>query len=696
MLDSLFRPKSVAVIGASNRKLTIGYRIIQNLFDMEFNGPIYPVHPKEPFIKNLPAYPSILNIPGEVELAHIVVKNTMVPQILRDCAKKGVKAAIVNTAGFKEIGGDGIKLEEEIVAVAKETGIRVFGPNCQGVMNTDPAVKAYCNFTFTRLIPGHISLFAQSGGVGEVVNNRLYELKAGIRMYASNGNACDVSVSEILKYWGDDPETRVIICHVESLSDPAAFLKAAKEVSMKKPILGMKTGRTLAGAKAVSSHTGGLMKQDATTELVFREAGVVSFRDEEELCQAALAFAKQPVPKGKRVGIITNTGGPGIISADELIEAGCLLPDLSESTKNALKGKLFPEASVNNPVDVLATAGPEHYKAAVEHLLADENIDSVLVNFITPFFVDCEGVAREISALAKNAKKPIIAIVMTEKHGWASTLETFRNAGIPTYDFPETGSRALAAMSKYAELTARPADSPAEFTGVKSKTVEKIIRAAFESGRGTVPQKGAFEILAAYGLGGPKTEESSDRASVLAAAKKIGYPVVLKVESEKVLHKSDSGGVAVNLRDEKTLANAFDAIHKKFKEVSPKFLVAEFVEGGVELAMGVKREEGLGPVMMFGLGGIYVEILRDVSFGLSPLSRGRALEMIKGIKGYPLLAGIRGRKPVDLNRLADMLARLSKLACDNPQIAEIDLNPVFAFEEGREPVAVDVRIILSK
>ncbi len=690
MLDSLFRPKSVAVIGASNRRLTIGYRIIQNLFDAEFNGPVYPVHPKAPFIKNLPAYPTILDVPGEVELAHIVVRNTFVPQILKDCAKKGVKAVIVNTAGFKEIGG--IKLENEIVKIGKETGVRIFGPNCQGVMNSDPDVRAYCNFTFTKLMPGRISLFAQSGGVGEVVNNRLYELGAGIRMYASNGNACDVSAPEILEYWGDDDGTRVIICHVESIADPDKFFRAARKVAKKKPILGMKTGRTKEGAKAVSSHTGGLIKQDTTTELIFEEAGVVSFRDEEELCQAALAFASQPVPKGNRVGIITNTGGPGIISADELIEGGCVLPELSESTKTALKEKLFPEASLNNPVDVLATAGPEHWKAAAEELLGDDNIDSVLLNFITPFFVDCEGVARELAGIAKDAEKPILGIVMTEKEGWASTLKTFRNAGIPAYDFPETGSRALVAMSRYAALRNRPDDAPPDFPDVSPEPVAKEIVETRCDGRYFVPQAKAFEFLDAYGIAAPKAAEAADMDGVLTHAKKIGFPVVLKVESEKIVHKSDAGGVAVNLADEAALTDAFNRMSRTFEKEKPRYLVSQFIESGREVIIGAKKEEGLGHVIMFGLGGIFVEVLGDVSFGLAPLSRTRAMEMIKKVKGFPLLSGIRGQAPVDLELLADTLCRLSRLVSDNPGIKELDLNPVFVFEEGMPPVAVDVRI----
>ena len=692
MLDSLFRPRSVAVIGASNRRLTIGYRIIQNLIDHEFNGPIFPVHPKDKCIKNLPAYPTILDVPADVDCAHIVVKNTMVPGVLRDCAKKGVKAAIINTAGFKEIGDDGIKLEQELVAIAKETGIRVFGPNSQGVMNTDKDVRAYCNFTFTKLVPGHVSLFAQSGGVGEVIHNRLYELQAGVRMYASNGNACDVAVPEILRYWGDDPETRVIVCHVESLADPLAFFEAAKEVSKKKPILAMKTGRTHAGARAVSSHTGGLMKQDTTAELLFEESGCLSFRDEEALCQAAYAFSRQPVPRGNRVGIITNTGGPGIISTDELIEAGCAIPDLQPATQATLKAALFPEASVANPVDVLATAGPEHFEAAVKALLDDANVDAILLNFITPFFVDCKGVAEKIAALVPTAQKPIIGIIMTEKDGWADTLKAFRKASIPTYDFPETGSRALAAMVRYAELKARPDEAPPALEGVDAKRAAQILAKAKADGRSFLGQADAFALLDCYGIGHPAIAEAADAAGVVAAAKKVGFPVVLKVDSESVVHKSDRGGVALNLVDEAAVRAAFDKMATAFAQDKPRYLVAQQAKAGREVIFGAKKEGAVGHVVVFGLGGVLVEVLGDVAFGLAPLTRSRAKALLGKIKGRKILEGVRGAKPVDADLLADALCRLGRLVTDNPQIAELDLNPVFVYGEGEKPCAVDVRV----
>ncbi len=449
ILDFLFRPCSVAVIGASNRPLTIGNRIVRNLQNMQFAGPIYPVHPKDSEIEGLAAYPSISHVLGDVDLAHIIVKNVQVPRVLADCAHKGVKVVIINTAGFKEVGPEGGRLEEELVQIARDTGIRIFGPNCQGIINTDPEVNAYCNFTFTKPQPGYISIFSQSGGVGEVINNRLCELGEGMRMYASTGNACDINCPEVLEYWGNDPQTRVIICHLENIEDPEKFIKVAREVSQKKPILVMLTGRTSIGAQAVAFHCGGTIAGRVGDESLAAESGVLAFRSLEEICQAARAFVHVKIPRGRRVGIITNTGGPGIIAADELSEAGCELPEPDEATKKILRNALHPEAIVSNPVDVLATAGPEHFRAALEAILGDSNLDSLLFCFVTPFFVDCEAVARKVVKVITRTHKPIVCVVMTEKTLWSSTLEIFRHAGIPTYSQPEIGARVLAAMTKY-------------------------------------------------------------------------------------------------------------------------------------------------------------------------------------------------------------------------------------------------------
>ncbi len=627
-----------------------------------------------------------------MDVAHIIVKNTLVPDCIRDCAQKGVKAVIVNTAGFREIGPAGAALEEQLLAVARATGIRVFGPNCQGIINTDPAVRAYCNFTFTRPSPGHISIVAQSGGVGEIINQRITELGVGVRQYASNGNACDISIPEILVHFGQDPQTRVIVAYIESLPDPRAFLAAAATVSGRKPILAMKAGRTAAGAKAVSSHTGGLVKQDAAVELVFEKAGVVSFRDLEELCQSAVAFVLQPVPAGERVGMIANTGGPAIIATDELIEGGMVMPPLSPATAAFLRERLYAEASINNPIDVLATAGPEHFAAALQALRDDDAIDAIFLNFVTPFFVDTLGVAREIVAANRGSRKPIVATVMTEKRGWAETLQVIRAAGVPTYDMPEMGARVLAAMGRYAALRKRPAERPARFADVDAERAAAILASAAKSGKARLAADEGYELLTCYGIPVARCRLAGSAAECLSVADELGYPVVLKVEAESIVHKTECGAVVLDIREREALRGHAERLGARFSDAAPRLLVQEHVPGGREVIVGAKEMAGLGHALVFGLGGIFVEVLKDVSVKLAPISAGEAREMVASLRGYRLLAGVRNQPGVDVAALVEILLRVSQMVTEQPAIRELDINPVLAFAEGAR--AVDVRVVL--
>jgi len=695
MLDHLFRPRSVAVIGASNRKLTIGYRILQNLFDSGFRGPVYPVHPKEEEIRSLKAYRTILDVPGEVDVAHIVVKNTLVPEVLRECAEKGVKSVIINTAGFSETGGEGVALEKKILEIAERGGVRVFGPNCQGIMNSDPDVRAYCNFTFTRMREGSISVIAQSGGVGEVINQRLYSLGEGFRMYASNGNAADISIPEIIDYWGNDDGTRVIVVHIESLADPRNFMDVAAAVARNKPVLGMKTGRTREGAKAVVSHTGRLMGGEVPIELIFEKCGVVSFRDQDELCQAAIAFARQPLPRGKRVAIVTNSGGPGIIATDGCIEAGLELPTLSDPTQKVLKESLFPEATVNNPVDVLATATPEQYGATMTALVKDEGVDAILVNFITPFFVDCEGVAREIVSAAAACDKPVLSVIMTDKEQQSTTLNIIREGGIPVYDFAETATRAMRAMVKLSEYRERNIEPVERVADLDAGTVRTLIKSVRQQKREMLRTDEAVRILDSYGIPVAPTRVCANLHECSSAAKAVGFPVALKVDSLDVIHKTEAGGLSLDIPDEKNLKNEFNSIRGKFRNASVQFVVQKFLSDGVEVIVGAKKVERVGHVMMFGLGGVSVEVLKDVVFMFAPLTRASALRMVNSIRSLPILDGYRGAEPVDKEGLSNILVRVSQLVTDVPEINELDLNPVIAYRDPARTVVVDVRISIS-
>jgi len=681
MLDSLFRPRGVAVIGASNNTFSIGNRVVKNLIDHNFKGGIYPVHPKESEILGLKAYPSILEVPGPVDIASIVVKNTMVPQVVEDCGKMGVKFVIIHTAGFSEMGPDGAKLQDALLDAARRYGVRVYGPNSQGVMNSDPDVSVYANFTFTPMRPGKASILAQSGGVAELLNLNLRQMGSGFRMYASHGNATDVNTNELLDYFGNDPETRTIIMHIESMKDTPGFIERCRRIARDKAVLAIRTGKTAAAAKAVSSHTGSLMQQDSLTDTIFERAGVMRFHSTEEMISAGYAFATQPVPAGPNVGIIANAGGPGIMCVDECVSHGLSLAKFTEETKAKLRAGLIPESYVENPVDVAATANADHFGLAIRCLNEDPGVDAILIPMVTPFFVDCEAIARRIAETAKTVTKPIIAVVMTNEN-WASTVETIKSAGIPVFNFPETGARVLAAMVRYSEMRKHLEEQPAAAQGDK-ETAQAILA---KEADGFISQAAAYEVLNAYRL--PVAKTSSIAAGQIPA--KVKYPVVLKVDSADVVHKSDSGGVVLNIARKAALQKAIEEMSGRFPGAG--LIVQEQCPQGREIIVGFKREKGVGPVIMFGLGGIQVEALKDVSFRMAPLSEGDAARMVRAIRSLPLLQASRGLPAADLAAIEKLLISVAQLAIDLPEIEEMDLNPAIVYPEGQGIKVVDVRI----
>ena len=691
MLETLFNPKGVAVIGASGKELHIGNRVIKNLLDFGYTGGIYPINPKADEIRGVKAYKSILDVPGQVDVAHMVIPAKFVPMAVEDCGKKGVKHIIINSGGFSEIGPEGAKIEEAFLEKAKEYGIRIFGPNCQGIINSDPAVKAYCNFTFTFPEAGHISIVALSGGVAEVIHQGFSAMDVGTRIYASNGNACDISIPELIRYLADDDGTRVIVTYVEGLRDPMGFLEAAKEATAKKPVLAMKAGRTMEGAQAAASHTGGLAKEDLATDLIFKKAGIVDFRDEGHLINAAVAFGSQPVPAGNRVGIITNTGGPAVIATDILVDAGLTLPPLSDRTKAVLSEKLYPEASVNNPVDVLATGTAEHYLACLEAMLVDDNFDCILVNFVTPFFVDTEAIAKAIAQVNQKQIKPIVCNLMTDRRQWAATEAILKDGGVPCFALPSDAARALSALVRYRTILDRDPGRVRTFGDVDTDGAKAAFAGAEEGSM--LPADKVYEILEAYGIDIPDWRMADTPEGAVTAADEIGYPVVVKADAASVIHKSDMGGVAVNLADAEALKKAIGGMQDRIDAPDLRFFVQQYVPGGREVILGAKAEPGIGHLIMFGLGGIFVEVLKDVVFTLTPVTDAEAREMVDGIKAAELLDGLRGEAPVDKAALRDLIQRLSRLVTDFPQIKELDLNPIMAFEKGA--VAVDARIAIE-
>jgi len=691
MLDPLFKPKAIAIIGASNNPLSIGHIVMKNLLDHGFKGPIFPVNPKDPYIKSFKAYKSILDIPDDIDLVNISIKNTLVPQTIEECGKKGVKFAIVHTAGFKEVGEEGAKLEREMVEIAHKYGMRVYGPNSQGIQNSDENVWVYANFTFVPMTQGNISILAQSGGVGEVLKLHLDKVGKGIRMYASYGNECDVSMNEILAYYGDDPGTKVIMLHIETLKDPIGFLETARNITKRKPVLAVKSGKTKEGLKAVSSHTGTLMEKDVTTDVIFRKAGIIRFDTQDEMIQTAIALSTQPEPKGNRLAIITNTGGPGILAVDECIAAGLKLAELTPETKDFLRKNLLPMAAVENPVDVIATAGPDHYNAAVEGLMNDPNVDSILINFISAPFVDLDGIAAKIAAWGDKATKPVIVVLMTIEK-WGRLIRAIRQGGVPVYEFPETGARVLINMTRYGLFKHAPEPEYPKLD-VNKAEVESIFN-TLDSGY--IPQADAFRALEAYGIPTAKVVKVGNVEELEGAVKGLKFPVVLKVDAAGIVHKTEAGGIAMGIKTKAALQKAFDEMSEKFKGHKPSFIIQEQLGDAIETIIGVNNTEGINPIIMFGLGGIFVEVMKDVQFRLSPLSKQDALDMVNSIKGKAILSGVRGKPGADIESLVEILLRISYLAVDFPRIREMDLNPVFSFVPGKGSKVVDVRLNLGE
>ena len=693
MLDPLFKPRAVAIVGASTKELSIGNVIIKNLQRFGYQGKIYPIHPSAPEIRGLTAYKSLAEVPGDVDLAHIIIPSKQVPQIIEECGQKGIQAAIINSAGFSELGAEGAQIQTAFLANAKKYGVRVFGPNCQGIINTDPSLKAYCNFTFTFPEPGAISVVALSGGVGAVIMQALADLGVGMRMYASNGNASDISISEILRYWGKDAGCRAIILYTEGFSDPKEFLETAKAVAALKPVLAMKAARTEQGAKAASSHTGSLAGIDIATELIFEKTGILSFNDEEEMVRAAMAFATQPIPAGNRVGIITNTGGPAVIATDVFGASGMDVPKLSEKSIARLKETQLPEAALENPIDVVATAGSEQFRAALDVLLDEDSVDSIFINFVTAPFTDTQSVAREIAAVGAQGRKPIVCNFMTDltQERFQETRRILKDGGIPCYANPTAAAKALAALARFGRLQRRDIGQPQAFPGTDSMKAASVLQQAKEAGRTVLSAREVYTIFEAYGISVAPWRVVEGAEQAISAAKEIGYPVVVKVDSADLDHKSDSGGVAINLRDADAVESAVDDMQARLGgSRKPNFLIQKFLPGGRELIIGASTSRGLGHLVMFGLGGIFVEALKDVSFKIAPVTRVEAGEMLGSIKASALLDGLRGEKGIDKRAVVDLIQRVSQLVSDLPAIQEMDLNPVMAFEDG--VFAVDGRI----
>lgn len=698
-LEALFWPRSVAVVGASAREHAIGHSIIANLQAFGYRGPVYPVHPSATQILGLPAYPGLPEVPGEVDLVHLVVPAAQVPGLMAQCGARGVRAVIINSAGFGELGEQGLRLQQAFMDEARLSGIRVLGPNCQGIINTDPSLRAYCNFTNTLPAAGGVSLVAQSGGVGGFILQGLADIGVGVRLYASNGNGCDVSITEILRFYGDDPGTRVVVLYTEGLADPAGFLEVARAVTARKPVLAMRAGRTERGAQAASSHTGALAGVGRVTDLVFERAGIIAFDDEGELIRAAMAHATQPAPRGPRTAVLTNTGGPAVIATDALVSHGLTVPPLGATTVQRLRAALLPQAALDNPVDVIATAGPGHFGAALQVLLDDDAIDALLVAFVTPSFTDTQGIAREIVAASVQQRKPLVCNFMTDptQPRFQATRAILQDGGVPCFAYPGDAARALAALWRGPRLRQRPAPNPRRPPGIDAPRARAIVEGARAAGRLQLPAQDVLALLRCYGIPLAAAQVVDGAEAAAAAAREIGFPVVVKIDTEAASHKSDVGGVVLGLHDEAAVHAAVSGLQQRLAglaaEAALRFLVQAQLDGGQELIVGASRAPGFGHLLMFGLGGIHVEVLGDVVFELAPVGPAQAAAMLGAIRAAALLEGVRGRPALDRAAIADVIERMSCLVQDLPEIDELDLNPLLAWPEGAR--AVDARMRLA-
>lgn len=712
-IEPLLRPRSIAVIGASRSRDAIGGAILHNLLEMGFQGPVYPVNPSADHIQSVAAYPDVVSIPGPVDLALVVVPAAKVLEVVEACGAKGVRALVVISAGFKEVGPEGQKREEDLRAAVLRHGMRLVGPNCLGILNTDPAVSMNATFSPVQAPPGRVAFSSQSGALGLAILDHAKQLDLGISQFVSIGNKADVSGNDLIEFWEQDPGTDVILLYLESFGNPAKFTQIARRVARKKPIVAVKSGRTKSGARAASSHTGSLAGSDVAVDALFRQSGVIRTDTIEELFDTALLLAYQPVPTGNRVAILTNAGGPAIMAADACESNGLSLPPLDAKTVKALRGFLVPEASVKNPVDMIASADAASYEQALRLLLADKNVDAAIVIFVPPLVTGAPEVARSILAAGAGSKKPILSCFMGS-HGVPESLRSLNEGHIPSYAFPEAAARTLARAVHYGIWRGTPAGKVPTLSGINAVRGRAVIDRALSaanaaaastgtagSGEGWLAPEDLAELMAAYGIRSAGARSAGNRGEAAVVAKSVGFPVVLKVKSPDVIHKTDVGGVKLGIKTEEEAARAFDEIRASLAKAKPgaRFegvTVERMVAGGIETIIGMTRDPLFGPVVLFGLGGVAVELLHDVSVRVAPLTDRDADEMIRSIRGFPLLEGYRGAAPANVNSLLDVLHRVSRLAIDLPEVLELDLNPVLAFPGDTPCLALDARVKVGR
>ncbi len=695
MLSKILKPKSIAVIGASTKPKTIGSELMQRLRDYKFKGDIYPVNPKGGIIEGFKAYTTVEEIPAEIDLAVIVVNAKFVLDTIDQCNRKGIKGLCIITAGFKETGKEGAEVERQLLEKVKEYGMRLVGPNCLGVLNTHPDISMDATFAESLPVRGDIGFVSQSGALGGGILNILKDLNVGFAQFVSIGNQADVNAETALEYWENDDDVKQILLYMESIQNPSNFRKLATRISKKKPIVALKAGRSAAGASAASSHTGSLAGADKAANALLKQSGVIREYSLKNLFATAKVFSNCPIPKGDRVAIITNSGGPGIMATDAICEYGLQIAKISDETKDKLRSFLPSAASVKNPIDMIASAPIEHYKQTLETVIADQNVDMIMVIYLPFLGLKDIDVARAVMEIkAKNPAKPIIGVFMTKSEFFTQLAE--QNVNTPFFMYAEEAAEGLHRLNQQRLWQQRPLGQIPDFK-VDRARAEAIIRQSILENRAQLTTRESIDVLDAYGIRVCKSGFATNIEEVVKLGNSIGYPVVMKMTSKTTSHKTDVGGVRVNIQSEEQLRAEYNDLIQKLTEKGlieglEGVIIQEMVKGSREMVCGIATDPQYGPMMMFGLGGVFIEVMKDVTFRIAPLADIDAMEMIKSTKAYKLLEGARGTKPAQMEQIQETLLRLSQLVTDYPFIDELDINPLLISESTGEGIAVDGRI----
>ncbi len=696
-LHTIFHPESIAVVGTNRTVGTVPHDIFMNILKDNYQGIVYPVSPGANSIAAVKSFKYILDIPDSVDMAVIVFSSSLGHMAMQQCGGKRGKTVIIISAGFREVGGAGIEREKKILEIADKYGISFIGPNCLGVINTDPAV--HLNASFARKMPerGNIGFLSQSGALCTAVLDYALAKHIGFSKFVSFGNKADVSEIDLLHYLKDDPETKVILLYLEEISDGRALLNTASTIiaDTGKPILILKSGRTSEGAAAAASHTGSLAGSDEICDAAFAQAGILRCQNIEEMFNIAIAMAYQPLPRGNRVAIITNAGGPGVLATDAAIRQRLQLAEFSESTTARFKKHLPKTANIKNPVDVIGDARADRYDAALSAALKDDKVDGALVILTPQSMTDIDSIANKVCEITARHEKPVYTSFMGETDV-ASGIDILQRHNIPHYILPESMCTSFSRAFAFQQSLQQKKEALLPCSDCDRESALKIIESAHHD---FLTEDIANQILKAYGLPLLDGELAKSGDQAVSIAGKIGYPVVLKVVSADIAHKFDVGGVKLNLKNAEEIKIAYKSITKSVEKQRPEAVVKgiyvqKMAAAGTEVILGLKRDRAFGPVLMFGLGGIYVEIYKDVEFGIIPLKREDMINMIKGTKSYPLLAGARGRARADIDAILDCMHRLSQLALDLPSIAELDINPLIVHSGKNGASVADVKIVL--